>query len=180
MPLSESKVPETALRKLLFLDSLCGRASIRNEKGWLDNERVIEYSWIVTIDHAFRGQFYLFAVKFGANAFRGANNPEELLLGIMQLRTNGEVNHYYMMSHKEDMTDPIRAVETFRLFEGDSYISLDGVSYTVDINAPNIKSQLTFSNPQSEHWKVLANNIWRIAVRLASDSGNHVFINFTK
>lgn len=172
---------ESAIRKLLHLDSLrAGGTCIRNEKGWLDNERKIEYSWTICINHSFRGPLYLFAVKFGANTFRGSDNVEELLLGLMHLNTAEVADRSYTDSYLEDFTDPIKEIRLFQLFEGDSHFTLDGVSYTIHIKATNIESKLAFSNPQSEYWKAIETDVWKLARQLAQQSGNEFFLNFVK
>src|SRR5688572_21127321 len=73
---------------------ISGGIVIRNEKGWRENEKSIEYIWIVKMALSFVGWGGLFAIKFNESKFREHLNKEELIQGVFISNDNG-AEHFY-------------------------------------------------------------------------------------
>jgi hypothetical protein len=147
-----------------------GGVTIRNEKGWRENEKSIEYIWIVEMARSFVGWGGLFTIKFSKNEFREHSNEEELIQGVFISNDNEAVNFY-----TESLlgTSPeIINLFNLNLFDANKGITLDGVSYKVRIIAPNINTFINVHNPNTDSWKKWEAEIWKIGNRLAEDSNN--------
>ncbi len=74
---------QTIKKSLAFkfgLDGLySGGHTIRNEKGWRDNEIGVDYIWIAKVSRSFVGFGGLITIKFNENEFRRIKNPEKLI-----------------------------------------------------------------------------------------------------
>ncbi|WP_343632700.1 hypothetical protein [Fluviicola sp.] len=161
---------EKAIANQLGLPELkSGGVTIRNEKGWRENEKVIDYVWIVQVSRSFVGFGGVFAIKFKQNEFRDYSNKEELIHGIFDLSEKG-LDHFYT----ESMTGTFdEKTNLFRLnlLAANEGITLDGVSYQIRIIAWNIDSFIRVSNPKTDDWKKWEAEIWEMGKQLAKKSG---------
>lgn len=158
-------------------DLMPGVMVVRNEKGWRDNERILEYSWHVTISRSFVGNLTLFALKFNENTFRDIRNKDELIVGILELDNKGQITSRYKDS-SDDLSDPIADIRHFNLFDANNGITLDGTSYDISIRAYNIQSQISLNNPNSDSWKQIERHIYALGQKLVGKSGNHYYQEF--
>jgi len=143
---------EKSLAENLGLSELkSGRQVIRNEKGWRENEKSIDYIWVVQIARSFISWGGLFSIKFNENKFRENSNNEELLQGIFICNQTG-IEQVYSRT-LQDLTKDIFGHFRFNLFESNNGITLDGVSYNVRVIAPNIDTLIRLNNPNTEDWK---------------------------
>ena len=155
------------------LDGLySGKHTIRNEKGWRDNELVVDYIWIAKISRSFVGFGGLMTIKFNANEFRGIKNPEKLIQGIFLYDSKGKVREFCFEEQIEEIHDPVYKVNKLELFTANRGITVDGVSYEYNVIANNMETQITVNNPKSEHWKNWENEIWDMGNRLAKKTAN--------
>lgn len=147
-----------------------GGHTIRNEKGWRENEKEIEYVWIVGMSRSFVGWGGLFSIRFNENKFRDYDNPNELIKGIYIDNKDGIDNLYFDIVR--DTTDKFAGILNFNLFEANKGIALDGVSYSVRIIARNIDTFIHLNNPNSGEWKEWEKMVWTMGRDLAERSGN--------
>tara|TARA_R110002050_G_C8723583_1_gene496626 strand:- start:116 stop:697 length:582 start_codon:yes stop_codon:yes gene_type:complete len=155
------------------LDGLySGGHTIRNEKGWRDNEIEVDYIWITKISRSFVGFGGLITVKFNESEFRGIKNPEKLIQGIFLYDSKGKVRELYFEEQINGINDPVWKVNDLELFTANNGIALDGVSYEYNVIARNIETQISVNNPNSEQWKNWENEIRSLGERLAENSSN--------
>ncbi len=150
----------------------CGGHTIRNEKGWRDNEIGIEYIWITKISRSFVGFGGLITIKFNESEFRGIKNAEKLTQGIFLYDSKGNVKELYFEDKIDEIIDPIWKINNLELFTANNGITLDGVSYEYNVIARNIETHFSVNNPNSEQWKNWEKEIWNLGNRLAQKSEN--------
>lgn len=168
-----------ALRTQLELPSLQAHMmTLRDERGWRVNERMIEYTWVVGIHHAFGGTVWLFSVKFAATPFQEINNPEQLLQGLMKINEVGQVISFYTHQDLDQFDDPIRRLKIDDLFEASRGITLDGVHYNYAIFAPSTSIEISINNPNSKHWKIWEEEVWNLGKKLADAAAIMDFQSF--
>ncbi|MBL0740888.1 hypothetical protein [Chryseolinea lacunae] len=55
---------------------------IRDERGWRQNEKSIDYAWLAIVDRFGSGVGGVFSMKFMNSDFREHKNPEQLVRGV--------------------------------------------------------------------------------------------------
>lgn len=169
------KLEKSLASKLGFVDLTSGIQVIRNENGWRENEKRIEYIWIVTIARSFVGWGGLFSIKLNKSQFREYENPEELLQGVFISNQNG-IDQIYINRTTDPALD-ISKIFNFDLFEANKGITLDGVSYEIRIIASNIDTFIQLHNPSTEAFNKWESEIWKLGKRLARESNNQEMMN---
>lgn len=166
---------EKSLVDYLGLSELrSGGQVIRNEKGWRENEKSIDYIWIVQISRSFIGWGGLFSIKFNENKFREHSNNEELMQGIFTCNQKG-IEQVYSRT-LQDLTKDIVVHFRFNLFEANNGITLDGVSYNVRVIARNVDTFIQLYNPNTEDWRKWEQEVWTLGNELANESDNQEMI----
>ena len=169
---------EIAICSLTNVSNLSsGVQIIRNDKGWRVNEKLLDYSWNITIYRSFLGALTMFALKFDQHTFRDIRNQTELVTGIIELNSQGEIASSYITS-TEDISDTIAEVRSFNLFHGNMGITLDGTSYKVSIRSQNIESHISLNNPSSDEWLKVERQIYALGRKLALASGVPYYEDF--
>ena len=167
---------EKSLAENLGLPELSnGRLVIRNSKGVRENEKSIEYIWVVQISRSFVGWGGLFSLKFSENSFREHSNKEELVQGVFVCNQLGTEQFYTKTSSA--ITNDIIEYFQFNLFEANNGITLDGVSYNLRVIAPNIDTFICLNNPNTLAWSKWEQKIQALGKELANESGNQELIN---
>lgn len=161
--------------KLGLTELKSGIQVIRDENGWRENEKSIEYIWVVKISRSFIGWGGVFAIKFNENTFREHLNKEELIHGVFISNDNGIGSFYSEIL--PDTSHEIVRYFNFNLFDANKGIALDGVSYTVRIIASNINTFIQTNNPNTADWKKWETEIWTMGSRLSKDSNNKELIS---
>jgi hypothetical protein len=162
---------EKMLREKLGLPELrTGTQVIRNEKGWRQDEKSIEYIWIVIMNRSFVGSGGLIAIKFTENNFRGQHHPNELLRAIFSVGPDNGIKEFYEERTSDTGSDSVMDNFHLDLFNANKGITLDGVSYTIHTISDNIDTIITVDNPNTSHWKNWETEIWRIGKSLAFNS----------
>ncbi len=155
------------------LDGLySGGHIIRNEKGWRDNEIVIDYIWITKINISFKGFGGLITIKFHKSEFRGIKNPEKLIQGIFLYDSKGIVTELYFKEKVKGFNDPVKNINDLELFTAKKGITIDGISYEYNVIAQNIETHFSVDNPNSDQWKNWEKEIWNLGNKLAQESSN--------
>ncbi len=149
-----------------------GGHTIRNDKGWRDNEITIDYIWIAKMSLSFVVWAGLITIKYNKTEFRGINNPEKLTQGIFLYNANGEITELYIENKIDDIDDPIWKINNLEMFDANKGITLDGVSYEYNVIAKNIETQISANNPNSTGWKNWEKEIWNLGHSLAKNSEN--------
>ena len=162
------KIEDSLAEKLGLSELKSGTQILRDSNGWRQNEKFIEYVWIVSISRSFIGWGGLFCLKFKENKFRQLLNPEELVNGIFLYDNNGVSNIYFEKSINTSTDN----TALFRLnpFEVNRGIALDGVSYNLRIIASNSDTFIEVNNPNTEEWKKWENELWSLGKDLARKS----------
>ncbi|WP_378172610.1 hypothetical protein [Aquimarina sp. SS2-1] len=155
------------------LDGLySGGHTIRNEKGWRDNEIGVDYIWIAKISRSFVGFGGLITIKLDESEFRGIKNPEKLIQGIFLYDSKGKVTELYFEEQIEEFNDPVKKIDDLELFTANKRITLDGVSYEYNVIAQNIETHFSVNNPNTERWRNWEKEIWNLGNKLAQKSEN--------
>lgn len=155
-----------------------GPVTVRNERGWRDNEKRIEYYWSVEISRSLAGWLSVFTIKFGESSYRDIQNKSELVHGIITLKQNGELDRIYYETYHGDTPDPIKEINNFDLFDAKTGITIGGIQYNFYIVVHGIESSISVSNPTNEKWKVAAKHVYGLGTELASRSGHEEWIEF--
>ncbi|WP_341904199.1 hypothetical protein [Fluviicola taffensis] len=151
-------------------DLRSGNVTIRNEKGWRENEKSIEYIWIVKIARSFVGWGGIFAIKFAESEFRGYSNKEELIHGIFISSENGAEQLY--IENLIDMSQEKVSCFKLNLFDANKGVSLDGIAYDLRIIARNVDTFIQTNNPNTNDWKKWEAEIWEMGRQLAKNSND--------
>jgi hypothetical protein len=152
-----------------------GGQVIRNDKGWRENEKSIDYIWLVQISRSFAGWGGLFSIKFNENKFREHTNKEELTQGVFICNQSGieQVHTKTLSDVKKDIIEHFQ----FNLFEANKGITLEGVSYNVRVMAPNVDTFIQLNNPNTMDWSEWELKVQKLAVELANESDNQNLID---
>jgi hypothetical protein len=167
---------EKSLAESLGLSELkSGGQVIRNDKGWRENEKSIDYIWVVQISRSFIGWGGLFSIKFNENKFREHTNKEELTQGVFICNQSGieQVHTKTLSDVKKDIIEYFQ----FNLFEANKVITLDGVSYNVRVIAPNVDTFIQLNNPNTMDWREWEQKVQKLAGELANESDNQNLID---
>ncbi|WP_205514287.1 hypothetical protein [Longitalea arenae] len=148
---------------------------IRDKNGWRENEKSIEYIWVVQISRSFVGWGGVFAIKFNENIFREHSNKEELFQGVFISNNNG-IGNFYSEILADTSQDIIRHFN-LNLFDAKKGVTFDGVSYNVRIIALNINTFIQVNNPNTADWKRWETEVWTIGSKLAKKSNNKELIS---
>lgn len=175
-PIFQNKL-ESKLAQKVGLESLhIGHYTIRNEKGWRENELYIEHLWLISMNRTFVGQGSIFNIKFKETRFRGIHNPEKLLQGIFTFDKNGIIKESYFENTKESSDITFEDFNSLDLFFANPGITLDGISYGIHLMAPNINTQIFVNNPSEAGWKFWVEKVWKLGKDLAMRSSEKELI----
>jgi hypothetical protein len=164
---------ENSLAKELDLPGLSsGFHIIRNHRGWRENEKNIDYMWIVDVSRSFVGWGCIFTIKFNRHEFRGINNEEEIVRGVFVYGDNGEITNKYFEKEGIDFSDPIKQFSQWDLFDANRGITLDGISYRLLIRARNIDTVMALNNPNNASWRKWEQGLFDLGKTLAEKSKN--------
>ena len=147
------KVEKSLCEKLNIPTLKSGSITIRNEKNWRENEKEIDYCWLISISKSFVGWCWIFSIKFNETHFREKNNPEKIIQGIFTTDKNANIENIFLENRKSDFKDKIKEFKNHELFNANSRITLDGVSYKYLIYSKNTIVRIELNNPNSENWK---------------------------
>ena len=164
---------EKQLAKRFQLEDLrSGNQTIRNEKGWRENEIRIEYIWLIIFNRAFFGKGGILNIKYESNEFRGIKNDEKLTKLIFTIDEQGNLKSSFDEDETEDFTNLIPDFKEIDLFEANRGITLDGITYQIKLISDNIKTSIEVNNPNHKSWKNLENKIWEMGIELANKSSD--------
>lgn len=152
-----------------------GMQIIRDKNGWRENEKLIEYIWLVQVSRSFVGWGGLFSIKFNENKFREYSNKEEVIQGIYISNQSG-IGQVFTETLSDTSKDIIEYFQ-FNLFEANKGITLDGVCYNVRIIAPNIDTYIRINNPNTEGWIQWEQEVWTLGKKISKESNNSEMIN---
>ncbi len=162
---------EAAIVRQFGLSSLhSGGHVVRNEKGWRDNEKRIDYAWIVHIARSFVGWGGLFAIQFKEYPFRDQVNPAELIHGIFLSGYTAVTDIH--LEQPSSIPDKIATLPGFALFDAGTDLFLDGISYSFHTIAHNITTTIELNNPHSAAWQPWVDEVWDLGKQLADKAGN--------
>jgi hypothetical protein len=172
---------ESSLAKTLDLPGLrSGPHIIRNHRGWRQNEKEIDYTWIVNISRSFIDFGGVFTVKFNKHEFRDISNPEEIIRGVFTYNANGEFTNWYFEKDQTDFADSIKEFSQWNPFEANRGITLDGIYYQLLIRARNIDTVIAMNNPNSSSWRSWEQSLFELGKRLAEKSKSTELIQLFK
>ncbi|AUC15845.1 hypothetical protein BTO06_12095 [Tenacibaculum sp. SZ-18] len=166
------RIKKSLALKFGFDGLYSGGHTIRNEKGWRDNEIGIDYIWITKINRSFVGFGGLITIKFDKSEFREIKNPEKLIQGIFLYDSKGNIKDIYFEEQIDEINDPIKNINNLELFTVNEGITLDGVYYEYNVITRNIETYFSVNNPNNGQWKIWEKEIWNLGNRLAQKSEN--------
>lgn len=156
-------------------DLRAGAQTIRNEKGWRDNEKQIDYVWMIAVAHSFREPAMLFAIQYEAWQFRDRLNPPELVTGIFTFNKAGIQTFYSEVA--TEPADPILPHFHLDLFNANRGITIDGVGYQIRIRAHNTETYIEIGNPKEAGWGKWEEAVWQLGRHLAKKSAYQAMQN---
>jgi|GEM_PF-1035701 len=165
------KVISSLANELGLPDLRAGRLVIRDERNWRENEKEIEYCWLVNIARSLVGWCWLFAIKFKESNFRNIANSEELVQGIFTVSKKGAIEIYYQEKQSFNFEDAVKNLTVYDLFDVSTGITLDGVNYEYLVFTPNSKVRMSINNPNSDNWKAWEVEVNKLGKYLAQKSG---------
>jgi len=148
---------------------------IRDDRGWRQDEKSIEYIWVILVDRHFVGRGGLITAKFNEHTFRGRSHPEELVQGVFSIGADHLIQEFYQEKadrHADQVIDCFQ----LDLFNANKGIRLDGVSYRIHIMSNNIDTVVCVANPVTQHWRKWEAEIQKLATKLAANSGSRELI----
>jgi len=167
---------ETSIAVYLGLsDFRSGGVVIRNERGWRENEKYIDYAWIILLSRSFVGCGGVFAIKFNETKFREYINKEELIHGVFTSTDNG-IELIFTESVPTSTFD-VNRLFNLNLIDANKGITIDGVCYDIRIFGSNINTFIKVNNPNTVDWKKWENEIWEMGRSLSEKSKNKTLIN---
>ncbi|MES2731477.1 MAG: hypothetical protein V4714_07000 [Bacteroidota bacterium] len=159
-------------RALNLSDLRSGIQIIRDARGWRQNEKSIDYIWIVRVSRSFIGFGGLVSVKFNQREFREIKNPEELVQGVFLEGAYGEITQSHFEVESTHFYDPIQKLPKFDLFDANQGVTLDGICYQFRVIANNIDTIISLNNPSSQSWKEWERHLFELGKRLSKKSQN--------
>ncbi|MEJ1240266.1 hypothetical protein WBG78_19145 [Chryseolinea sp. T2] len=163
---SAIRVEQTLIEKLGLSQLKVGIQIIRDERGWRQDERLIEYIWVVHMSRSFVGWGGIIGVKFGVNDFRGKHHNAELLHGVFNIGI-GNVVELYSERLKHFEADPVFTRFPKDLFHANEGLALDGTSYAIHIMAPNTDVFVSVNSPIIDEWKEWTQEVWSLGSELS-------------
>ncbi|WP_116789854.1 hypothetical protein [Flavobacterium psychrotrophum] len=155
------------------LDS--GVLTLRDARGFRENEKFMEYFWVIDISVSFTGWFTIFGLKFKQHAFRKYTNAEELITGLYYSMGSNEGFHTETLVG-DKIKDTISEHHNFNLTDpGNQHTAIAEVSYNLHICNPHLNTFISTRNPQSEDWKNWEDIVWKLASKLSADAGDNFF-----
>jgi hypothetical protein len=162
---------EESLVAKLGLDGLSvGGHVLRNEKGWRENEKQVDYIWMVYISRFFVGKGCIFSLKFAETQFREHFNKAGFAEGMFFSAPDGKAHLYTDFS--DETAFDIQYFNKLDLFDANKGITLDGVSYHIRIIAPNIDTFIHVGNPNSKDWKEWESGVWKMGRSFGEQAGH--------
>lgn len=153
---------EDSLAQNIGLPKLnCGNVVIRNEKGWRENEKLIEYIWVVAFHHAVGRSGGIINVKYNDSKFRDKSNPEELLEAIFLMKSDGRIKNLYIEKTEEKEREEVfDEFKNLNLMEANKGITIDGIHYWIHLIFPNTDIVIKAGNPNHQTWKIWEEKLW--------------------
>jgi hypothetical protein len=168
----QQKVEKSLAAKLGIPSLRAGNITIRDERDWRINERLIEYCWLINIARSFVGWCWLFTIKFNETKFRDKNNPAELIQGVFTINKDGAIDQYYKENRDLNYRDKIKELTAYDLFDVNNGITLDGIKYKYLVFALNAEVRIELNNPNSGNWKRWEEVVWELGVELTKKSAS--------
>ena len=128
-----------------------GLQTIRNEKGWRENELDVEYCYLINLARSFIGFGGLFSIKLNHSKYRLTENPEALIQGIYTLE-NEKVKEIYFEKNLSNFEDKLNSTIELDIFNSKKGLTIDGDSFIYSIHSNQLKAIISFSNPNQENW----------------------------
>jgi hypothetical protein len=163
-------IERVLMEKLGLSELKTGTQIIRDGNGWRQDEKSIEYIWIVMMTRSFVGWGGLITIKFNENNFRGKQHPDELLRAIFSMGPDNGIKEFYEERTSDTDSDFVMDNFNLDLFNANKGITLDGVSYTIHAISANVDTVITVNNPNTSNWKNWETEIWRLGKSLALSS----------
>jgi len=155
------------------LESLrSGGHTIRNDKGWRDNEIEIDYIWLIFFEPAFSENGGIINIKYKESQFREIKNAEKLEKAIFSLSDKHKILSFYKEEESENFSNLLQAFNKLDLFEQNKGITLDGISYRIKLFTMNTVVTIDLNNPNHESWRELELEILQMGKAMSERSNN--------
>ncbi|RBW62501.1 hypothetical protein DS884_02555 [Tenacibaculum sp. E3R01] len=164
------KVEKSLCEKLNIPDLRPGNITIREKKNWRENEKEIDYCWLVNVSKSFVGWCWIFSLKFNETHFRNYNNPGKIIQGIFTVDKNANIENLFLENRKSDFKDKIKGFNNFDLFKTNPGITLDGITYKYLIYSRNATIKFELNNPNSKNWKKWEKLVNQLGTELSEKS----------
>lgn len=149
-----------------------GGHTLRNERGWRENEIKIDYIWLITFDRAFFGKGGIIGVKYEENQFREIRNIDKLVKSIFSIDDKGKIESIYEEEERTNFSKIIQELNKIDLLEANKGVTLDGIIYRIKLVSMNIETIIEVNNPNHESWRNLEREFWRIGKEMSDKSGD--------
>lgn len=149
-----------------------GGHTIRDQRGWRENEIQINYIWLITFDRAFFGKGGILGIKYEASQFREIKNIEKLVKTIFSIDEKGEIESIYEEEEQTNFSQIAQKLNQVDLLEANKGITSDGIIYRIKFVSMNIKTTIEVNNPNHESWRNLEGECRRIWKEMSENSGD--------
>lgn len=165
------KLEDSLANEFGLTDLSSGNIVIRDKKGWRENEKSIDYIWVIVFHHAFGKDGGIINIKYNESKFREITNPEELLEGVFLIQEDGNIKNVYIKKAKEDQ-DFLDEFKSLDYKEANKGITIDGISYRIHLLFPNTDVVIKVNNPNHQTWKKWEEKVWNKWDELSSNSND--------
>lgn len=149
----------------------CGRHSLRNQKGWLDDKIKVGYLWHALVLPSFHPGAAIGMVHMDESEFRGKKHPSVIKAAVVLFdRDDGQVRAW---SAAELDSDPVaEAMRGIQLLPGTKSMSLDGISYHICTSDWEIKASFHMQNPRTAALCAIEQSLFDVASAVQKSTGN--------
>ena len=167
------KLEKELAKKFQFEGFRSGFHTIRNEKGWRDNEVDVEYVWFILFDRTFVGKGGILNIKYSKTQFREVINDEKLVKAIFSFTPNGALEAFYQEEEEQKpFTTLIQEFNDLSLFDLNEGITLDGIGYRVQLYSKNTDVTMILNTPNDSSWRKLEDKFWTMGEAMAKNSND--------
>ena len=101
---TDRQIEKELANRFQLEDLKSGYHVIRNDKGWRENEIIIQYIWLVTFDRSFSGKGGILNIKYEPSEFREINNKEKLTKLIFTIDEKGKLDTIFQEDENDGLT----------------------------------------------------------------------------
>lgn len=148
----------------------CGRHTLRDRKGWLDDKIEVSCLWHAVVMPSFHPWAAIGVVHREQSEFRGKMHPSIIRAAVVLFDpADGQLQGW---SAAEVNSDPLtEALGGIQFLPGTKSMSLDGISYRVCTSDSEIDATLHIHNPRTTSLRAIEQTLFQVASTVQKDAG---------